>query len=189
MYPFDRIIRDIYDFVKRTDDGGRQFFDRIQDEQDKGSSGFVRGWCVVFPFASHFDFVLAEVEEEANGFAGGHQIVDQLRLVAGVDGFDRLEFDYDRIFDDNVGNEFSDDLAVVMHGDRLLGFGSQTRLSKFNHQALLINGFEVPEAHPVVNAVRAPDDLFGQFFIFHETPLSLFFRQDNRISRMIPGNS
>ncbi len=81
---------------------------------------------------------------------------------------DRLEFYNDRAFNNNIGNELTNNLIVLANNNRRLRCRSDAFFPKFNHQAFLIHGFQEPKTQLVVNTVGTPDDLLSELFMFHE---------------------
>ena len=70
--------------------------------------------------ALHVDLPFAEVQNQADFVARGNQVVDQLHLV----GFDhpahRFQLENHNVFNEDVGNEVTDDFTLVVDLDRLL---------------------------------------------------------------------
>ncbi len=72
-----------------------------------------------------------------------------------------------KALNNDIGNKLTNNLIVIANNNRRLRLRLDTFFSKFNHQAFLIDGFQEPKAQLVVDTVCAPDDLLGEFFIFH----------------------
>jgi hypothetical protein len=63
-----------------------------------------------------FDFGALEVDEKTEAEARGSQVVETLRGVAGGEAVHAFDFDYQEIFDNDVGEVLADGVAFV--GDR-----------------------------------------------------------------------
>ena len=74
--------------------------------------------------------------------AGCVEVVDDLGLMHGKDGFHCLEFDEDFVFHQEVGIEDSDVLAPKRDLDLFLAFYSESRLSESQGERLFINRFQ-----------------------------------------------
>ena len=74
--------------------------------------------------------------------AGRVEVVDDLGLMLGKDGFHCLEFDEDFVLHQEIGIEDPDVLAPKRDLDLFLAFYSETRLSESQGERLFINRFQ-----------------------------------------------
>jgi hypothetical protein len=63
-----------------------------------------------------FDFGVLKIDEQAEAVVGGSQVVEALRGVGGGEAVHAFDFDYQEIFDKDVGEILADEVAFV--GDR-----------------------------------------------------------------------
>ena len=92
--------------------------------------------------AFEFEFWVSEVDEETDLNAGRVEVVDDLGLMLGKDGFHGLEFDEDFVFHQEVGIEGPDVFASKRDLDLFLAFHSESRLSESQGERLFINRFQ-----------------------------------------------
>src|SRR4051812_35529995 len=86
----------------------------------------------------------AEVEQKADLYRGGPEVVEQLRLVGRIDVAGAFEFkDYGSL-DHDVGEEQSDLRAPEPDGNRHLPFSSQSRVPQPDHQRAFTHGLQEP---------------------------------------------
>jgi hypothetical protein len=92
--------------------------------------------------AFEFEFWVSEVDEETDLNAGRVEVVDDLGLMLGKDGFHCLEFDEAFVFHQEISIEDPDVLAPKRDLDLFLRFYSETRLSESQGERLFINRFQ-----------------------------------------------
>ena len=111
-------------------------------------------------FSLYLD-AFGEVYQEADFYAGGFQVVDELGAVCRVKVFYGLEFEDDGVFDNDVCGIVADQLVLVMDLDLSFVFGVEASFFQFDQEGVLVNGFEEAESEGVVDFVGTGDDLMG----------------------------
>ena len=104
----------------------------------------------------------AEVDEEADGFAGGGEIVDALSLVSVVQPFAGLEFNDDSILDQKVCEILADDDAIVEHRDGMLLLYGETELLEFYLHRIPVTLLQKTKVELITDLKRTPDDGLGE---------------------------
>ena len=69
-----------------------------------------------------FEFGASEVDEQANFDPRGVQIIDDLCLVFGSDGFDSFQLDNHLLFNEKIGKKVAHAFTPKYHLDRMLGY-------------------------------------------------------------------
>src|SRR5271166_2574821 len=101
---------------------------------------------------------VTEIEQQAKPKPGCLQIVKALCGVDRIQRFDRLQFDQDRVLDQQIGCIGANDHAVVMDGHGMLMENRQASLSKLVRQCVLVHLFQEPGAERVRNGESASDN-------------------------------
>lgn len=109
-----------------------------------------------------FEAGVAEIDQEANGDAGCVQVVDDLGLVFGGDGFDRFEFDQDFSLDEEVGVKIPHDLRAEADLNRFLPLGGETRFREGNVEGFFVNRLQKSRPQLVDHLKATADDLPGK---------------------------
>ena len=89
--------------------------------------------------AFEFEFGVSEIDEETDLNAGRVEVVDDLGLMLGKDGFHCLEFDEDFVLHQEISIEDPDVFASKSDLDLFLRFHSESRLSESQGERLFIN--------------------------------------------------
>ena len=88
--------------------------------------------------------------------------------MGGIEAIDRLNFDNDRFFDEDIHKKGMPDRdTVVKDLTRGLALESKACLRKFNRKALFINVFQQSAAEFGVNSYGAGDNRFGDVINVH----------------------
>ena len=111
--------------------------------------------------APDLDARRAEVDQQAERFAGGTQVVDALRAVRAVERSHGLQFDEDGIRDQQIDEVFADNGGLVADGDRSLLFDAKTRGTQFQCQRNFEYLFQKPTVQRVGHREREADDPLG----------------------------
>jgi hypothetical protein len=76
-------------------------------------------------FAFDLD-AFSEVDQQANLFAGGFEVIGQLSLMGRVKVFDGFEFEDDSVFHDDIGYVVANELLIVIDLNLFFLFGTET---------------------------------------------------------------
>lgn len=97
-----------------------------------------------------FDFGLLKIDQKTKGAAGGSQVVDALRSVLIGEALDTLELDYQRLFNEDIGEVFSNVLAFVKYGNWRLKVSPDVTKAEFSEQSALVHLLEEAGAPSVL---------------------------------------
>jgi hypothetical protein len=142
-----------------TDDG------RVEGERwEKGRIGWAGEGLGELGAAEAFDVkaAMAEVEEEADGQAGGLQVVQALGGEQVMVLLDRLQFHNDETLDDQVGDEIAHEKTIVMDRYWSLLVHAQPAFPQFMGEGVLLYLFQKPASQGVRNLKCATNDLSRQ---------------------------
>ena len=117
--------------------------------------------------ALKLEAVRTEVEQQPDFDARCGEIVDQLGFAGGREELDGLVLDDHSFFDEEIGDEVTNDYVVVGHPERDSAFGPESTLHEFMQECPIIDGFEITGPERGMHPHRAADDLFGQLLEFH----------------------
>ena len=101
------------------------------------------------------------MEKQANGEAGGFQVVEALRNMNVIQIFHRLQFDQHIFFHQKIGYIITDNHAVIPNLNWMLLAKSDVALAKLLRQSVLINFFQKPAAQSIADGKCAANGLFG----------------------------
>jgi hypothetical protein len=72
-----------------------------------------------------------EIDQKTEAEAGGSQVVEALRGVAGGEAIHTFHFDYEKILDEEVGKVLADRVALVADRQGSLGGGPNATEGQF----------------------------------------------------------
>ncbi len=84
-----------------------------------------------------------------------------------------LEFEDDRVLDEDVGEVFTHHLSIIVNADGILRFRLQAILPKLMDQGVLVHLFQEACSQRIGYLERTPNDLLRQgipLFLFHTFP-------------------
>ena len=114
-------------------------------------------------------FKFMEVDQEADGDVEQFHVAEQLGLVDRQYILDRLQFEQQAAFDQNVKAErLFEDKTLVFDFDNALVDSSQLLEAQFAEEALLINAFDQARPLETMNLDGGADDGVAQFICFVE---------------------
>jgi hypothetical protein len=123
-----------------------------------GCKLWVRGVKDSFPL----DFGFLEIDEEAEGSVGGPQVVEALRGVFVGETVGTLEFDDEDVFDEEVGEVFTDAGAFVAYFERRFGFCLEAAEGEFAEEGSCVDFLQESGAQGVGDLEDSVEDVFGQ---------------------------
>jgi hypothetical protein len=100
----------------------------------------------------------AEIQEQAELETGCLEVVQALRMVRFLKRPGDLQFDYEPIFNQHVGEILANDDAVVTDPDRVLLGNTQTSLPNFVRQRVLIDLLKESGTQRVEHGKRTAND-------------------------------
>jgi len=109
-----------------------------------------------------------EIEKECGFEAGDVEVAKHLSEVTVIETGDDLGIHNDSVFNNEVGNECADELAVVMDGKLLLRIAAETLFGQFDDEGAFVEFFIEAWLEREEHLVGCSDDFFGEFVCFHE---------------------
>jgi hypothetical protein len=129
-----------------------------------GDGGFVRFGIVSVDDSLDFDSGFLEVDEEAEGQAGGSEIVDALGCVLVGKAVCAFHFYQELVLDYDVGYVVSYGMAFVGDWKRFLGGGGDASEGEFFQEGSFIDLFEEAGAQGVGDFEDGVYDFLGEEF-------------------------
>ena len=109
----------------------------------------------------------AKVDQKANIYTRGSEVIDQLDFVCRSQGLDGFEFNYDLISDAYIRDKMAYPYVFIINVDWVLAHKRQACLGEFVDQGILINRLEEAWPQGVVHFHCETDDLVSERLIFH----------------------
>jgi len=82
--------------------------------------------------------------------------------------FDRLQFKYDFVLYNNIGNEISNDSAVVMNLNSFLFLRLNTSFQELDQKRILIDALQETESQVPVHFESTFNDFGCKLLVFHK---------------------
>jgi hypothetical protein len=141
-----------------------ELFNRKERKERRGKGQQWAGWRLSGARAqgefADFEFVRAEVDQEAVLQARGLQLTQNLRFVVVRQGFDRFQIYDEFTLHQQVGKVIANERAIlIIDLDGVLLFDCQTRLAEPVGQGVLIDFFQVTVPMVHVDGVCPPPHL------------------------------
>lgn len=99
-----------------------------------------------------------EVDEKCDGAVGCDNTVEGLCGVSSVQLASRLQFNDDRVLDNEICDVLTHDYSVVVNGKPVLLQRGQPRLPEFVGECILIDFLEESRTKCVVNGIGTPNN-------------------------------
>ena len=162
-----------------------ELFNRKERKERRGKGQQWAGWRLSGARAqgefADFEFVRAEVDQEAVLQARGLQLTQNLRFVVVRQGFDRFQIYDEFTLHQQVGKVIANERAIlIIDLDGMLLFDIQARLAETVCQGVLVHLFQMPVPMVNVNVVGRLPHLVAQRLDVLHTGFGLFDRKGRR---------
>ena len=109
-------------------------------------------------YASPLDLRFAEINEQTHCSSRGLQVVQTLRCVLLREMFDTFQLDHEHVFDENIGEVFTDASSFISDWKGSLGDGVDAPEPEFHQKRPLIDLFQEPGAEGIRNLKHGSED-------------------------------